>query len=339
MHGDGSAATHTSASAGLHRMRVLFLALALLAAGAARAQTFTASLGALSSASGARPELTLALSGGRVGSATVSLELALRDAAQLGFSLSENRSFGPLGNVVFGFDLDIRTDASAQAELAARGVIGPVALRLALGAFSHDAGRFDPAAYATGVRPQLRGAGGGEGGFSVRLGGSGRLNRSLVLEAEPELYLVGGGAVVRLETRLRWLRAFGDNELRLLARAFSAPVMDEGHVGLGVGVVLGRGRAPDWTFTASLGYADGMLLPGATAELVERFAGGQVVAVMVAAEPYRRDVAPYRARASLEAGLGPGTTTLAGQAALGGVDMARPVLSLSVGYTLPVDLR
>lgn len=308
-------------------------------AGSAGAQTFSVSLGAFSAVSGVRPQLVLALESGRVGAATVSLALAYRDAAQLTFGLSESRSFGPLGNVVLGFTTSLRTDAAAQAEVTARGVIGPVAVRLALGAFSHDAGRFDPAADASGLRPRLRGVGGAQHGFSVRLGGSGRLNRSLVLEVEPEYYRVAGGSALRFESRLRWLRAFGDNELRAILLAYSSPVMGEAHLGVGVGVVLGRGRAPDWTFTASVGHAGGRMLPGASAEIVERLAGGQVVSLSLAAEPYRRDLAPYRASAAFDTSLGQGTLKLAGSVALAGVDMLQPVVAVSVGYSLPANLR
>ncbi|MBX3143053.1 MAG: hypothetical protein KF813_04805 [Trueperaceae bacterium] len=319
---------------GLNRLLALLVCATLSSAGA---QTFTVSVGALSAAGPLSPQVELALDGGRVGTTTVSLALAYRNAAQLSLGISENLSFGPLGNVVFGFTTSLRTDAAAQAELTARGVIGPVALRVALGAFTHQTQRFEPGAATATARPLLTGANGSESGFSVRLGGSGRLNRSLVLEAEPELYLVNGGTALRLESRLRWLRAFADNELRAAVRAYSAPTMGESHLGIGFGIVLGRGRAPDWTFTASAGYSHGRLLPGASAEIVERFEGGQILSLSAAAEPYRRDIAPYRAAASFETGLGPGTLKVAGSAAH--VTGAGPLMSVTVGYSLPVNLR
>lgn len=321
---------------GLVRLLTLLLC---ASAGSATAQTFTVSVGALNTAGTLSPQFALALDGGRVGTTTVSLALAYHNAAQVTLGISESISFGPLGNVILGFTTSLRTDAAAQAEVTARGVIGPVALRVALGAFTHQTQLFEPGAFTTAARPLLTGANGTESGFSVRLGGSGRLSRSLVLEAEPELYLLNGGTAVRLESRLRWLRAFEDNELRASLRAYSTPTMGESHLGIGVGIVLGRGRAPDWTFTASAGYSHGRLLPGASAEIVERFPGGQVLTLSAAAEPYRRDVAPYSAAASFEAGLGPGTLKLAGNAAHGALDAGDTHFSVTVGYSLPVDLR
>lgn len=324
----------------LARAATVSVTLALLAS-LAVAQTFTVELGGVlgSSASGsAAPAFGVSLTGGRVGAATVDLAISYRDAAQLDFALSENRSFGPVGNVVFEFDAAVRTDSAAQAEVTARGAFGPVAMRLSLGAFSHDADRFDPLAGIADARPRFRDLAGSQSGYSLRLVGSGRLNRSLVFEADPELYLVEGSFAARTGARLRWLRAFGDNELRLLAHAYSPPSAAAGHVALGAGLVLGRGRAPDWTFAATLGYADGRLLPGASVELIERFASGQIVSLYAAAEPYRRDIAAYRAHGSFQASWGPGSMSVRAFGGDGGA-FATPAYGLNVSYSLPVELR
>lgn len=317
-------------------LAVLAVSLACLTS-IATAQTFTVALGAASSPAATSPTVSLALEGGRVGRATVGLALSYHEAAQLGLTLSENRSFGPLGNLIFDFSTDVRTDGAARAEITARTVVGPVSLRAALGAFTHDAARFDAAAAARTVYPSLAGPGFFAPGFSLRVGAVGRLGRSLVLEADPELYLLADGMALRAEARLRWLRAFGDNEVRLLARAYSGPPGAGAHVAGGVGLVLGRGRAPDWSFSATLGVSGGQLLPGAAVEVVERFAGGQVLTLSLAAEPYRRDVAAYRATASLAAPWGSGRALLAAHAAASAG--STPLLGLSVGYELPADLR
>lgn len=300
------------------------------------AQTFTVTLGAASSPSATSPTLALALEGGRVGRATVGLTLSYHEAAQLGLTLSENRSFGPLGNLIVDLAADVRTDGAARAALSARTVIGPVSVRAVLGAFTHDAARFDAAAAAGAASPRFGDAG---SGFSLRLGASGRLNRSLVLEAEPELYLVSGALATRVDARLRWLRAFGDNELRLLARAYSGAPGAGGHAAAGVGLVLGRGRAPDWGFGVTLGVSGGRLSPGVTVELVERFGGGQVLSLSLAAEPYRADVDAYRAVASFEAPWGRGRALLAAHAATGGRNHTGTSLAFSAGYSLPAELR
>src|SRR5690606_33805864 len=67
---------------------------------------------------------------------------------QLGLTLGANQSFGPLGNVVFELDGDLRSDGLAQLTLGARGVLGPVAARLSLLAQGADALTFEPLAAA-----------------------------------------------------------------------------------------------------------------------------------------------------------------------------------------------
>lgn len=306
---------------------------------AALAQEFSVSLwGSVDPSGAAAPALTLGLDGGRAGSATVDLAVTVADAAQLDFALSENRAFGPLGNVVIELDAALRTDGAAQAELTARGVVGPAALRVALAAFSHDADRFDPLAAVTGERPRFRALAAGEAGYGLRMAGSGRLNRSLVLEVDPEVYLVGGGFATRADLRLRWLRAFADNELRLLLSGYRAPQASSAHVALGAGLVLGRGRAPDWHFTLSAGLAGDRLLPGGSVELTERLANGHVVSVFAAAEPYRSDLAAYRAHGTYQAGIGPGTLLVGAHAAAFGAQGGASY-GLSVGYSLPAELR
>lgn len=295
---------------------------------------------------------SVALSDVRVAGSTVGLELSYlagavdpvpvgapasdpapgKGAVQLGLSLAANETFGPLGNVVFELDGDLRTDALAQLTLVARGVLGPVAARIDLGAYGADAAAFDPLAVAADERPTLGGP-----AVGLRLGLTGRLSRNVVLEASPELYRSAAGLSGRLATRLRLVRALGENELRVLLRAGATPGFASAYGAVGAGVSFPRGRAPDLDFAVHLGLRDGRLAPGVTLNLAENLSAGVKTGLMAAYEPYRSDVHPGRALGSVSLPLGDGTLELALAGAF--LDPVRPAAAtVSTSYRLPVKL-
>lgn len=301
---------------------------------------------------------SVALTGARVGGTTVGLEFGLHlesasrhggapalmggpaapggggryNAFQVGLSLSANETFGPLGNVVFELDGDLRSDALGQLTLGARGVLGPVAARLALGAYGADVAAFDASALAGDVRPSFGGASAG-----VRLGLTGRLSRTAVLEVDPELYFSENGTSGRLTSRLRLLRALGENELRVHLRTGATPGFASGYGAVGAGIRFPRGRAPDLDFGVHLGLSPAGLSPGLTVSLAETLPGSVRAALVAAWEPYRLDVHPGRVDATFSLPLDAGAIDL--QVAGAFLDAVRPAATaVTVRYTLPVKL-
>lgn len=263
-----------------------------LALGGAQAQTVALSAtGCAADAPAACRPLAFGVAwrGVRVGATTVGLDLA---TSGVGLELSAAEVFGPLGNLVFELSGELREGPVARARLGARGVVASVAARLAVAAAGADDERFDPLAVA-GEGPLLGGP-----RFSVEAGGTFRLDRAVVLEVSPALHLAPGGAAVTGGATLRLLRAWGENEVQ--ARLGFAALPGAGdHAAVGAALVLPRGRAPDWQVAAWLGYGETGVLPGASFDLAEQLGGGRA-ALTAAYEPYRRDVRPLRAAASLE---------------------------------------
>ncbi len=277
-------------SALLGAFACLFLAL-----GAAAAQTVAATAtGCLADA----PPPCVAAAGVswrdvRVGGTTVGLDVS---TSGLGLSLSAAEAFGPLGNVVFELSGELRDGPVARARLGARGVVASVAARLAVAAAGADDERFDPVAVA-GDGPLLGGP-----RLAVEVGGTFRLDRAVILDVSPSLHLGPDGLASTGGATLRLVRALGDDELQ--ARLGYALLPGGGdHAALGASLVLTRGRAPDWRFTAWLGLGETGPLPGAALEVVET-SGGARLALDAYYEPYRRDVRPLRAAAAVEVPLG-----------------------------------
>lgn len=270
------------------RTRTLTLLLLTLVAGAAAAQTLELGAGAPPAGGWAR------LSGVRAGGATVTFEVRL-PAPEVGVGLSANQAFGPLGNVVFeawGAFSAPASGAVAEGRLGARGVLGPVALRVTLLGFGADPGAFRPRDLASAERPRFATPAAG-----AQLGVTWRLERSSILEAAPELYLTPAGVALRLDGQLRLLRALGDDELRLLLHAYATPGFEAGAGALGAAVLFPRGRAPDVTVGVTLGLAPTGVLPGASVALGQQL-GPVRLDLDAAFEPYRLDVAALRLSAA-----------------------------------------
>lgn len=306
-------------------------------AGIGRAQTLSFGVAGVATDVAAPPapageRVFVAVQGARVQASRVDLGLAYdtaAGAAQLDFGVQANDSFGPLGNVIGEAQLALRTDAQAQGALSVRGVLGPLALGLRLSAFTADPALFDPLALASAQRPDF-----GSAGLGAALSASGRAGRSLVLEANPEVYLVSAGVAARGTARVRLLRAIGRNELSVRALGYLAPHASAFDAAVGVGLTLNRRRAPAIDGAVYLGWSPAGLAPGATASLGQQL--GPVLATLsLEAEPFRLDVPPYRASLGLELGVGPGRAHLNGAGAMGPGGLSG---SLALRYALPIDL-
>lgn len=313
--------------------RVVLVTAVLLAALplTARAETLQATLGSSlrTGAPGAQAAASLQLRDVRVQDTHVALGLTVDDAVQLDLAMRATDSFGPLGNVIGEADFAVRTDGQAQGSLGARGVLGPVALGVRLSGFTTIPARFDPLAIAGADRPSFA-----SGGWGVGLDGTVRPIRSLVVEAAPELYLVDGRASWRFDGRLRWLRAIGPHELSLRLLGYLAPGASAGDAAAGVGFTYRRRRAPALDGAVYLGFGPGGLAPGATASLSQQL-GPVLASLAVEAEPFRRDVAPYRLQLSASFAAGPGTASLL---AAGAAGPAGDRAALQLRYAMPVDL-
>ncbi len=272
---------------------------------------------------------SLRLENARVGTTRVTLGLAYDDAVQLDLGMQANDTFGPLGNVIGEAALAVRTDGQAQGALGVRGVLGPVALGVRLSGFTAAPERFDPLALAGATRPLFA-----AGGWGVELDASGRPARALIVQASPQLYLLPSGASWRANARLRWLRAIGPHELSLRLEGYLPPAVAGGDAAIGVGFTYHRRRAPDLDGALYLGYAESGLAPGGTVSLSQALGPVQAL-VGLDAEPYRRDVPPYRAHLDLSFEVGSGSASVRVAAASGPAGTSA-VLALS--YVLPVTL-
>jgi len=306
--------------------------------GAARAQTVSFGVSATRTDAASPPapageRFSIAVAGARVRGSRVDLSLAYDTggggAAQLDFGVQANDTFGPVGNVIGEGRVSLRTDAQAQGDLGVRGVLGPVALGVRLSAFSADPALFDPLAIGGDARPDF-----GSGGFGTSVSASGRPGRTVVLEANPELYVVPAGVAARATARIRFLRALGNNELSVRALGYLAPHASALDVALGVGVDVKRRGAPDLTGAVYLGWSPRGLRPGATASFGQQL-GPVTTSVALAAEPYRLDVPPYRASVGLDFPFGPGDAHVDGAGAMGPGGLSG---SLGARYSLPVTL-
>lgn len=311
----------------------------------ASAQTLYAGAGlVVNGALGA--DLRLRLEGYRppgAGSATVTFEVA-GPRPRLGLGVSTNQAFGPLGNLIIeGWGAVAphpAGGAAAEASLAARGVIGPVALRLALLGYGADVSVFGPAQLASAERPRFTGPAGG-----LQLSLTYRVNRDFILEGAPELYLTHSGLALRVDAAARLLRLLGDNELRVEVHGYGAPGFGAGAVAAGAAVTFPRGREPDVTVGASVGYSGNGLWPGVRVSLGERV-GSVRLDLAAAFEPYRLDLPALRLTGSARAPLGgslPSGTELVVDAAVAsdlGLTGSAPLQAYAgVALAFPVNLR
>lgn len=271
----------------------------------------------------------------KVTGGSVTLDLGYREHARLGVGLSTNWAFGPLGNVIVEGWGALRSDGVAEGRVGARGVLGPVAVRLTVVGFGDRSAAFRSAALTSTERPLLPGP-----ALGLQVGLTARFSRNLVFEVDPEAYLASGLAL-RGEARLRLLRSLGENELDFIALAYAPPGLGSANAAVGVGMVLPRGRAPDWSFAALVGVSPAGVAFGGRIGVAEEF-GAVRLGLDAAFEPYRLDVPPLRLAVTASA---PASTALGGgswEVAVQGVsDLSSPdgtSYEATVGLVVPFAL-
>lgn len=299
---------------------------------AAPALAQTVGLTGSSCLAGASPEGCRSLDFGvdvqgvRVGGSTVGLGVG---PGHLRLALRSAETFGPLGNVVFELDGALVEGPAAFGRLSARGVVASVAARAAVVAAGADEERFASVALATEGRPLLGGP-----VVGVELGGTFRLDRQVVLDIAPAVYLAPAGTALEAGATLRLLRALGPNELQAHLHGAVLPG-GGGHGALGAALVLPRGSAPDWTFGAWLGVGEEGLQPGASLNVAEALGPGVKASLEAAYQPYRRDARPLRAALALDADLSGPTLTL--RVAAGALHPGYPdAVATTIGLSWPL---
>jgi hypothetical protein len=307
--------------------RIILLALPALPT-AALAQTVEFGVAYPASAHGNR-QLEVAFDAVPAGGGTVGLRLAAGDELELGMRLRQADSLATIGNVVTVLAADASTGGRYAAALTGRAVLGPVALRLR---GSASDGLEPLAPLAEGAFAPLPMLGPGKALFGLEAGVSYRASRALIVDFAPGAFLRDGRVGGRVEAELRLVRAVSGNDLSLLAHAFVEPVDGRLAGSLGAAYTVARRRAPSWTFIGLVGWGPTGVAPGARLGGGERLAGGRLD-LQVAAEPYRLDAWPYRARADYRTQVGPGELRLR---LTGGLEPGSGWrLGAGVGYRMP----
>jgi hypothetical protein len=284
--------------------RVIFLALPALLA-PAMAQTVEFGVAYPASVHGNR-RVEVAFAAVPSGSGTVGLRLAAGDELELGLRLRQADSLAAIGNVVTVLAVDASTGGRYAAAITGRAVLGPVALRLR-GSASDGLEPLAPLAEgAFGPLPVL---GPGQAVLGLEAGITYRASRAVIVDFAPGAFLRAGQVGGRVESELRLVRALSGNDLSLLAHAFLEPAGGRFAGSLGAGYTLARRRAPSWSFVALVGWSPAGVAPGARVAGGERLAAGQLD-LQIAAEPYRLDARPYRARLDYRVEVGPGELRL-----------------------------
>lgn len=310
----------------------LCLVLLVLQLGLTTAQTFGV---ALSRTPALEPELTVTdLS---VGTAKVELRVAGGVAGPLEFGVSarETTSFGPLGNLVVRSSAKLDSTGRFDFGLGAQGVVASVAAQAQLSLFTAEVGRFEVAeAFAEEARPFLLAAP-LDFGAALDLSASYRVSRRFIASAAPSLYFTdaaGVGGRVALEGR--FVKLVGPDDLRARALVYANPA-GAGFGAAGLEYSLNRRGLPNARLALWAGLNGEGLSPGANLRLSQPLKSlGASYSLLLAAEPYRTDLLPYRAAATYRQNVGPGAL----EASFYGTLSPRgsvPALSFRVGYSLP----
>lgn len=243
-------------------------------------------------------EPVLTVSSVDIGESELSLRVAGGVSGPLELSLKarEDQSFGPLGNLSFYAEGAFR-GADFQFGLGAEGVIATVAGNAALSLSTLQPGQLEAAEPYSATPNPFFGAG-IEKTLKAELGlrASYRLNRTLILNATPDVYYIdGAGAGVALKTNLRFVRLIDRDDAYVYLNGHLS-ALDNDYGALGVGYDLNRRDLPNAQASLWLGLnADGVSL-GADLELSQSFRNlGTRYSLNLNIEPFRRDVLPYRA--------------------------------------------
>ena len=246
------------------------------------------------------------------GGTTAGLRLAAGDELELGLRLRQAGSLATIGNLITSLAADASTAGRYAAAITARGVLGPAAVRLR--ASIHD-GLPPLAPLAEGDFSELPLLGPGSAVLGVEAGATYRVSRALIVDVAPGVYLRDGRVGASLGGEARLVRLQGRNDASVLLESFATPGFERTSVAVGAGYTINRRRSPSWTVAAWLGAGPGGIAPGASISGGERIAGGSLD-LLVAAEPYRVDVWPYRLDLEFEREAGPGDLLLAVEAGL-----------------------
>ena len=316
----------------IRRSASLFLALLLASAWA---QTLDVSLHRGTSAPGAAE---LALLGLREGDITADLRfgVAVTDGgadAILTARWSRAATLGLLGAVTVELDGALRTDGHRRLRLGGRGVLGPASVALDLSARNAGPERFSVVGLAPlDDDPRLPGTVVGIAA-DVRY----RIDRHVLLGFEPGIYASAAGLGARLDGTLRLRRWWGDVDALAAWHGWYDPVAYGVAGGVGAGVVWAPRRAPEWRAVAWLGVAEGAVRPGL--ELAGRtdLSSGVGLDLAVAAQPFRRDIPPYRA--SLEITVDVDASELYARVRAQADPSAPVAAALGVGARVPLGGR
>ena len=309
--------------------------LVALVLASAWAQTLDASL---SLSGSARASADLALLGLREGDQTadVRLGVAVTDTgtdALLAARWSRSATLGLLGAVTIELDGAVRTDGHRRLRVGGRGVLGPASVALDVSARTAGPERFS----VVGVAPRADGPRLPGTVVSLAAGVRYRIDRQLLLGLEPAIFGSAAGIGARLDGTLRLRRWWGDVDALAAWHGWYDPVTSGVTAGIGAGVVWAPRRAPEWRAVAWLGIAEGAVLPGLEVAGRADVASGIGIDVAIAAQPFRRDVPPYRA--FLEVSVDAVGSELYGRVQAQAYDATPVAAALGLGARVPLGGR
>ncbi|HLR47079.1 MAG TPA: hypothetical protein VK092_07960, partial [Deinococcales bacterium] len=247
------------------------------------AVTCLAAAGTLRLSAGSSPDarFTVEFADQRVAGGRSGLGLRGPSPLELGVHLRRTAGMGLLGNVIVDFDGTISTAGQARAAIAGRATAGPVALRLH-GEAASAAGLWFLRGEQAAASGFLR-----EAGWQVGAGATWRVQRNVLLLADPSFVRGSAGSRLFLPVEVRLPRTLGDHELRFrLEGSFAGAGSGPRWVAAGAGVRLDRGRAAPWEAWLLAGGRNGMFSPGLSLNVQEK-AGPGIIAFALALEPWR----------------------------------------------------
>ena len=306
---------------------LLILLTAVLLAQPAGAQSLRFSVAGPTAFTGQLALVDFPLTNGR---GSVGLHFA--SAPGLSVHLRNTTTFGPLGNVIVDLDAAAAADGRFSAALAARGALGPVAVRLRLHAANTD------------LLPLLRSRDGSLAAIApsresllwgVQAGGTWRLSRELLLVFEPAWIAGSQGGALLLPFELQLPRFRDGNDLRLRVSTMlplgEPAAFNSAWSAAGAGLRIDRGRQAAWDVWLMLGGNAGLLSPGLAFGVQESLAGG-LLRVSVRAEPWRSDLPLVDIESVWSRPFG--DSVLEASLALG---LPAPGLVTGLAWSLPLD--
>ena len=248
--------------------------------------------------------------------------------------IARSATLGLLGAATLEVHGAVRTDANVMVGLAGQGVLGPASVRLGV-----TAGSSPPEAFAVSGLAPTDDAPRVVGPYLTVAGGARwRIDQTFLLMLDPAFVAGRDGLGARLRGSLRVRRLAGDVDGVLAVHGWLDPRSAAVSGALGLGAVLAPRRAPEWHATAWLGWANGSIFPGGSIRGAGQLAEDVSIAIEAAAEPFRRDVPPYRASVEVRADLGAPEAFVLAEAQAGLGDAA-PAASVSTGVRVTLPRR